>query len=93
LPTLDDKQQFFWGILGSLAPYAVRAARALTPDGALPHLGWGFLLASAALIVFGGVWSMAVESDKRWLAMYHGATFPIVFSFLFSHGSHSADAG
>jgi hypothetical protein len=56
-------------------------------DTPLPHFGFGFLAALVLMVLLGAIWSRALESHNRWLAMYHAATFPIVFQFLF--GSHS----
>jgi hypothetical protein len=80
---LSKRGQFGWGVLGALAPYVVRAASTVQLDTPLPLFGLGYLAATSALLAVGGAWSVALESERPWFAMYHGANVPLVFSFLF----------
>jgi hypothetical protein len=86
---LGPAGQLLWGALGSIAPYAAKAIQAVgfKTGYALPHFGLGFVAIFLVMVALGAIWSRALESHNRWLAMYHAATFPIVFQFLFgSHG-------
>jgi hypothetical protein len=86
---LSPQGQLLWGALGAIAPYAAKAIQAVgfKTSYPFPHLGLGFISVFLIMVVLGAIWSRALESHNRWLAMYHAATFPIVFQFLFgSHG-------
>jgi hypothetical protein len=79
---LGRNEQFGWGALGAAAPYLVRALHAVQLSSPIPQLGVAYLGVSVCAILVGGLWSMAMKSDREWKAMYNGATFPIVFAFL-----------
>lgn len=78
-----------WGALGAIAPYAAKAIQTVgfRTDYPLPKFSLTFVLVFLAMVVIGAAWARAVESHNKWLAMYHAATFPIVFQFLF--GPHT----
>jgi hypothetical protein len=71
--------------LGAASPYIAKAIQIVgfRTDYPLPHFGQGFLAIFVLMVALGAFWSRALESHNRWLAMYHAATFPIVFQFLF----------
>lgn len=79
---LSKRGQFWWGTLGAVAPYLVRAAQIVSPTGPVDAPTWAYLLVHLSLILLGGFWSIATESHARWLAFYHGGTAPVVVSFL-----------
>ena len=83
--TLSPPWQCWWGAIGAVSPYAVTAIRAvgLRTDFPLPHFGWGFVGVILLLLALGAVWSRALESHHKWLALYHGATVPVALQFLF----------
>lgn len=74
--------QFSWGLVGAIAPYVLRAVRAVKPDTGMPHFGIAYVLVSLGAVLLGGLWSVAMKSDPEWKAMYNGATFQLVFAFL-----------
>ncbi|HEV7508639.1 MAG TPA: hypothetical protein VGS07_27415 [Thermoanaerobaculia bacterium] len=74
--------QFGWGLAGAVSPSLIRAFSSLSPESEIPHLGWAYIIVTVGVFGFGGVWSIAMGSDKFWKAMYNGATFPLVFGYL-----------
>jgi hypothetical protein len=85
---LTRPQQLLYGAIGAAAPYLLR----LAATGELPvssNLGLVVgVLVLIALVAIAAVWAMALHSHSEFLAMYHGATFPIVFSFLAEVSTH-----
>ena len=74
--------QFCWGLAGAVSPALIRALASLSPESEIPHLGLAYIIVTLGVFAFGGMWSIAMGSDKYWKAMYNGATFPLVFGYL-----------
>jgi len=82
---LSPRAQVLWGAVGSMAPYAAKAIQVVgfRTDYPFPSFSLAFIVVFLIMVAIGALWSRAVESHNKWLAMYHAATFPIVFQFLF----------
>jgi hypothetical protein len=79
---LGQSAQFLWGLAGSVFPPLIRAFNAVDLSTDIPHIGTGFIVLALAIFIGGGLWSLAMGSDKAWKAVYNGATFPLVFGYL-----------
>ncbi len=79
---LSRSVQFLWGLAGSVFPPLIHAYDTVKPDSEFPHLGAAFIVVGLLFLMSGGLWSMAMGSEKPWKAIYNGATFPLVFGYL-----------
>jgi hypothetical protein len=89
--------RFYLGCFGSAAPWIFRLAAWLvtragnmSPSTPLPEIGGLYLLTVVAAgvgillcVLLGGLWSYSLAAHQKWLAVYHGATAPHIFLFIF----------
>ena len=81
---MTNASRFGWGCIGASASEVLRLYKLATVDVTSPHPSFGlfYFAAVLAMLLLGGCWSVVLESDKKFLAFYHGATAPIVISAL-----------
>ncbi len=72
----------FWGCLGALGAFVLRFSLTGTLTSAEALGVVGSVVVTILLIVLGGAWAYAIRSHTEFLAMYHGATFPVMFAAL-----------
>jgi len=75
---LSRSVQFLWGLAGSVFPPLIHTYDTVKPDSEFPHLGSAFLVVGLLFLLSGGLWSLAMGSEKPWKAIYNCATFPHV---------------
>lgn len=94
---LSAKERFWLGCLGSAAPWIFRSVDWLittlghmSPSATFPDFGWMYIITAIAsglgillCVIAGGLWSYALKTDEKWLAVYHGAAAPHIFLFVF----------
>ncbi len=79
---MTTKWQFIWGVIGAFAGELLRFHKLVDVRGGIPEDIYLYLLTAIGMLFVGGWWSAALESDKKFLAFYHGLTAPIVLAVL-----------
>lgn len=79
---MEEWAQILYGALGAAAPENVRLFRVVTgrTRESLPRFNKVYFVVTAVFLLFGGVFSFALNPQSPWAALYIGATFPIIVS-------------
>ncbi len=82
---LTPRYQFLWGMAGGFSLELIRLYKlvAASTPAPRPPIDEFYVVVTVGMILVAGMWSRALESEKKFLAFYHGGIAPLVLSFLF----------